>query len=97
VQSCEPIAAVIEMMKATPAFHVESRVALDPEQSARVVAWYNAKPPESDYTFNIVVLLRHANHEVGLLLGNDGLVCIAALIPADAVPELLRVIVGQAA
>lgn len=74
-------------------FPISRHAVLDPEQTARVVDWYNSEPPVSDESWNLVVVLRHTNGSFGLLFGNDGKVCEATPVPPQ-VDGLVRAITG---
>jgi hypothetical protein len=50
-------------------------VTLDAEQAARVLAWYNAQPPASALHFDLIVMVKHRDNALALLLGSDGMIC----------------------
>jgi hypothetical protein len=95
-QECAPLEAALNMARAHSS-PIALSVTLDEAQSRRVVAWYNSLEPVSTDTFTLVVIVRHENNQVGLMMGNDGNICTADLLPPAAVPTLMRVISGEAA
>jgi hypothetical protein len=92
-QQCAPLALTL----AHSPIPIAAAITLDPEQSRRVMDWYNQQPPESTDTYLTVMVLRHVNNRLTLLFGTDGLVCIAATVPLELVNSLMREIVGDPA
>jgi hypothetical protein len=78
-QKCAPVATVIEQIGAM--HPIDARITLDAEQAANVSTWWDKLEPVSDDRYNLIVILRHVNGQVGLLLGNDDLICRAQIVP----------------
>jgi hypothetical protein len=75
--------------------HPAQMVVLDRDQSARVSTWWDAQPPVSEDHYGLAIILRDTAHHIALLMGKDGLVCKATLVPPEVVPSLLNAIEGQ--
>ena len=89
-QQCAPPDAVVEQIgKKHP---VSTMVVLKPAQAFRVVAWFDAQPGESGFDF--VIVLKHTGGQFRLLLGKDQMVCVAFIVPDEAMPGLIQAIIG---
>jgi hypothetical protein len=91
-QACTPIAAVLAQIGNL--HPIKAVVPLEPEQAQRVIAWFNSQPPESKLDFNLAIIVKHTEGPFGLLLGKDGNVCVAFLVPDEMVPDLIKAIMG---
>jgi hypothetical protein len=85
--SCIPVKIVLDAVGAVQ--HVE----LDEEQTKRVIKWYNDLPPVSDEKWDYVVMFQ-TTAGLGLLFGNNKLVCDGMKVRRDQVPSLLDAIAG---
>jgi hypothetical protein len=72
---------------------VVRHIELDEEQTKRVVKWYNELPPVSDEKWDYVVMFQ-TPAGLGLLFGNNKLVCDGMKVRRDQVPSLLDAIAG---
>jgi hypothetical protein len=72
---------------------VVRHVELDEEQTKRVIKWYNELPPVSDEKWDYVVMFQ-TTAGLGLLFGNNKLVCDGMKIRRDQVQSLLDAIAG---
>lgn len=93
--TCVEAAAVIRNINAQ--HPVVAQATLNPEQTKRVIAWYNALEPVTDTAFDLAIVLRHANGRTGLLVGIGGEVCESSPVPEVLVPAMLRAIAGNPA
>ena len=94
-RECIPLDIALQNVRATHPYPIVATVTLDAEQSARVVEWYNTQPPASPMRFNLVVMARHQDNTVGLLLGNDGMICIIDVVAPKDVPAVMHAILGD--
>jgi hypothetical protein len=72
---------------------VVRQVELDEEQAKRAIKWYNELPPVSDEKWDYVVMFQ-TPIGLGLLFGNNKLVCDGMKIRRDQVQSLLDAIAG---
>ena len=91
-ENCRPIADVVAYIR-TIDTNVQA-VVLGPAQAARVLAWYNAQPPESEYSFDTLVVFRSERLGVGLGLGNGGMLCTLQGVPQQMHRDLFEAIEG---
>jgi hypothetical protein len=89
---CAPLDRTLVAIEAQ--FPIKSAVKLDDVQSAAVIALYSGVTGDLvKYTW--VVLLTHTDGRVGVLFGNDDDVCAGGMVVEEAVPSLMRAIVGD--
>jgi hypothetical protein len=92
-----PLSIALNYIRATHPYPITTTVTLDAEQAARVLAWYNAQPPASALHFDLIVMVKHRNNTLALLLGSDGMICRIEVVPPEDVERLMRVIAGDRA
>ena len=66
------------------------------EERARAVAIYNATPPQSDESFDIVFIGRLPNGVGVVAYGKGGEICIRAAMPAGVFARFIETIRGRA-
>ena len=78
-----------------PTRPIKRYVTLNAGQTAGLVAWFNKVPPVTSEKFNYGVLVFHVDGNVGMLLGNDGLMCRGGIIYPGEVQDVLNAISGD--
>ena len=94
-QPCLPLNEILSSAETVRA--VKQYVVLDAWQTVGLVAWYNKIPPETSEKFNYAVLIFHVDGNVGMLLGNDGLVCKGGMVYPGEVQGMMNAISGDPA
>lgn len=92
-QSCKTVDDAIAHIHAINPIAVHVR--LDDMQTAAFVRWFNRQPPPSDDRWTVAVVLRHADGNFGILLGENGEVCHAFRVPPNLVELMMRAISGD--
>ena len=63
---------------------------LTPEQTERVLSWYNEQPPPSSDTYNTMVVMAEEGGRLSLFYGYNGLVCGGMRVNPQAINTFLR-------
>jgi hypothetical protein len=91
-EQCFPVEQVVTGIAAQRP--VKKMVVLTTEQVARVIAWVNSIPPETEWDYNFAVLLEHADGIFVLMLGHDRTVCRANAVKPEYLRDLFEAIEG---